>query len=181
MDDWDFGGDGFDFSGDGSTSLYDSTPYDSGSTDFGSSWNASDTSANAPWTNYGDTSYTGGSGAAPTGSASGYDWSKLMGPALQAGAAYAQYEGGKEITKEEEANREKLYAFQKAEDEKYYQSHGKQLTDALGGYTKFAKPQGGLLNGLSKVPSPFATGQATAFANNQQMQAQNPGLLAYGY
>jgi hypothetical protein len=181
MDDWDFGGSDFDFSGDGSTSLYDSTPYDSGSTDTGSLWNASDTGSNAPWSSAGDTTYTGGTGDVPS-TGSGFNWGSLVSPALQAAAGYANMSAKEKLTAEEEKNREKYYAFQKAEDEKYYQAHGQQLAKALGGYAKFAAPTGQHpFQAVANAPSPFPVGQGTVNQIQQQAQQQNPGLLAYGY
>jgi hypothetical protein len=55
----------------------------------------------------------------------------------------------KEQQKEDEKMKEKFYAFQKAEDEKYYQLHGKQLADAYQGYKQYYQAPG-------SQPSPTA-------------------------
>jgi hypothetical protein len=93
-------------------------------------------------------SYTGGpyssSLSMPNGadSGTGIPWNAVLGVGSQLLGGYMQGQANQKLTKEEEAMKEKLYAFQKAEDEKYYQLHGKQLADAYQGYKQYYQAPG---------------------------------------
>lgn len=179
MDDWDFsGGDGLDFTDTGSGS--DFVPDYSGS-DYSGDTSASsglfggdttDYSSGIPGIDSGSNNYSGYSGdSLGTTSVAGFDWTKLINPALGGLSAYAKYEGDKSSQAQKEKDAEKLYAFQLAEQEKYYQAHGAQLSAALGNYAQFQKPANtpGPFSGIANAPSPFMPA------------AQSQGLLSYGY
>lgn len=133
MDDYDFSWGTSDYS--------DNYSDDYGNFGSDDTWNASDPYANADWTGYDDgssvsdgTTTGGGTG----GSGGSIDWTRFL---LQAGAGFGQGMLAGKMSKEQMLMAEKLaeqkYAFEKAEDEKYYQAHGKQLSDAYGKYKQY--------------------------------------------
>lgn len=159
-----------------------------------SGWNASDVDANSPWTDY---TY-GGDYSTGSGSDSNNPWMQwLMQAGLQAGAGYLESAGKQKMTAEELKLREKLdeqkYAFQKAEDEKYYQAHGKQLSDAYGKYKQYyTKPTDHGPNNPTSLfgllaPQTPQTAAVNGYAFDPQgvypplggaPQGRSPGLLA---
>lgn len=122
-DSWGSGNDLGDYGGD----------YGSNASDY----NTSDPASNYQWASdnnsYDSLGYDGGSTAG-----SGYNWGGLVGPAMQGAgswlSAVAQGKMSKEQLEFAEQMQEKAYAAKLAEDEKYYQSHGKQLSDAFQKY-----------------------------------------------
>jgi len=133
MDDYDFSWGTSDYS--------DNYSDDYGNFGDDSTWNASDPYANADWTGWDGSDYGGDASSGPTATGSssgGFDWTRYL---LQAGAGFAQGAMAGKMSKEQMLMAEKLaeqqYAFKKAEDEKYYQAHGKQLSDAYGKYKQY--------------------------------------------
>lgn len=182
--DW-FSGDDYDFGGDDS-SMFDwdswleggdlEADYEYGF-DYGDDWNVSDVDANSPWTgyesggDYGDGSSSQvGAGSASSGSWSG--WGSLINAGLGAAQGYAEYEGKRKMSKEDWKARLEYQKAIMAEQEKYRQMHGKELSDAYGKYVGLQPTQGqGILSGVSG--SPFQGPQAGPIFQNQGMN--------YGY
>jgi len=140
MDDWNLYDDGW-FGG-SDTDLTDT------GTDYNMSdwWNSQNDLSNY---NFNDTSnydgyndYTyGGPSATGGNDGSGFNYGGLMNAGLMAGAGYlnsmAQGKQSAEQLKLQEQLNEQLYRAKLAEDEKYYQAHGKQLSDAYQKYKGF--------------------------------------------
>jgi hypothetical protein len=152
MDDWDFGGDD-----DGGWGLFSDVGVDDNTYDLSDAYNDSsddswlngfdygsgpsgggDDEINSSVNSYLDSDFTNDGG----GSSAGGPWNALLGAGLNLASGYMQGAATEKLTKEQEALKEKLYAFQKAEDEKYYQAHGKQLADAYQGYKKYYQAPG---------------------------------------
>lgn len=149
MDGWDFG------------SIFDGSDTNfGGGLDYTGGTSADDLGFVPDYTNMDNVDSTS-FGTGDTGSGTG-SWTNSMGNWLGSSsgqtamglgsAALAGYAKGKETEAElklKEQLAEKQYAAQMAEQEKYYQSHGKQLQDAFGGFAKYAgtagNPQGQLL------------------------------------
>jgi hypothetical protein len=146
MDDWDWlssgddsgssdiWGDGFDLTGS------DSDPYGTSSGgNIGDTWNTGNTDAPG----WGDMS-GGGSDSTSVGSGDFMgSWGKLLGgAALQGAGGLLDFYGQGKLSDKDAANKIKVMQATLAEQEKYYQLHGKQLEDAYGKYKGFAKPTG---------------------------------------
>lgn len=159
MDDFDWGGDDFsvddDFDSgwddivDSSTPDVSSDNYDylDGLDQYGSGpgvtndYNGYDMSGGGTdWTNP-----SAGTGMGGTGSS--FPWTSAL---LQGGGAVLQGLGSMYKDKQDWKARTEFMKAQLAEQEKYYQLHGKQLADAYQGYKQFAgtqtNPTAGLLN-----------------------------------
>lgn len=173
-----FGGDNTDYSGGypGISSASDTYGYSDSS---GGSGDTSGYNMSSLFGSNGGSSTTGNST-----SGSNFNWGSLFGTAAQAGVAglqsAAQYQAIDAMTKEKELLAEKLYAAHLAEQEKYYQSHGKQLETAIGNYAQFAKPPGSEATSSLKG-APTAFGMNSMMANQRQLQQPQSGLLSYGY
>lgn len=118
-------------------------------------WSSNDPySSSSNWLdNTGDYSYMGGDANGSGGSQSGVNWgnaassaygflnSPLGGALLAGGAGWLQnkeaFQNAQDMAKLQAQLSQQNYAANKAVDEQYYQSHGKQLSDALGNYSQY--------------------------------------------
>ncbi len=178
-----FDGDSYDFGGDDS-SFFDwdgwleggdlDADYEYGF-DYGGDWDVSDVDANSPWTGYESGGDYGDGSSSQVGAGSWGGWGSLINAGLGAAQGYADYAAKKEMSKEDWKARLEYQKAIMAEEEKYRQQHGKELSDAYGKYSEFYKPPGegggGILSGVNG--SPFQGPQAGPIFQNQ-------GIM-YGY
>ncbi|HEX2614722.1 MAG TPA: hypothetical protein VHL10_04465 [Nitrososphaera sp.] len=145
--DWGFGSDDYDLS----DAYSDSEVGTVGDELWGPDPGYSDPYAGAysPTNEFGsDVSSDSGSGwmsGAASGAAAGAafgPWGALIGAGLGAVGSFFQGKADEKKSKEAFERQKELIAFQNAENEKYYQLHGKQLQDAYAGYKQFYKAPG---------------------------------------
>jgi hypothetical protein len=143
-------GDGFDLTdngGDYGSNLGDYNLDNSGG-GIGDTWDTSGM-GNTEAPGWNDMS-TGG-GSVGSGDFMG-SWGKLLGgAALQGAGGLLDFYGQGKLSDKDTSNKIKLMQATLAEQEKYYQLHGKHLEDAYGKYKGFYKPQGpaqGAMTGL---------------------------------
>lgn len=178
-------------------SILDGMDYDFGNNDYNmSNWwsNNMGNTDTSDWLNNlsspeyglgdGGSGDTGGGllGGAASGAAAGSafgPWGALIGAGIGALGSFFGSKSQSAQEKEKEKLQEKLYAFQLAEQEKYYQQHGQQLSAALGNYAQFQKPANApsAMHDIGNAPSPMGANQQFI----PQQPLQQSGLLTYGY
>ena len=156
MDDFSWGDDNYDIWGDGfdsgwndvvdsSTSGGDDYSYLDGLDQYGSGPGVNNDYGSSGMSGFGDSSTDWTNPSAGTGSS--FPWTQAL---LMGGGQLLQGVGSMYKDKQDWKARTEFMKAQLAEQEKYYQLHGKQLADAYQGYKQFAgtgtNPMGGLLN-----------------------------------
>ena len=138
--------------------------------------------SDSSWYDYGSDSggglFSGMGGSSQSGGGS-FPWMALLGAGMNAASGWAGSKADQKKLEQQLKMQKDLYAFKLAEDEKYYQAHGKQLADALGNYSQFynkEKPRP--FKGLEGVQSPMNPGLIPDYGVYQLPQQ---GLLNYGF